>query len=63
MKVVIIGNGKVGGNLASTLAEEGHSITVVDIKSDALKRIENTQDVMTIEGNGATIDIQREAAG
>ena len=61
MKVVIIGFCKVGGTPGSTLAEEGHSITVVDIKGDALKRIQNSQDVMTIEGNGATIDVQREA--
>ncbi|MBR1751390.1 MAG: Trk system potassium transporter TrkA [Ruminococcus sp.] len=61
MNVVIIGNGKVGGNLASSLSDEGHSITVVDVKADALKRIQNSHDVMCIEGNGATLEVQKEA--
>lgn len=62
MKVVIIGNGKVGSNLASILTNEGHDVTVVDCKAEALKKSQDTQDVMCIEGNGATVDTQKEAS-
>ncbi len=61
MKVVIIGDGKIGSNLAALLVGEGHNVTVVDIKPEALKRSMNYQDVMCIEGNGATVDVQQEA--
>ncbi len=61
MKIVIIGNGKVGNNLASQLVGEGHDVTVVDKNPDTLKRIQDSQDVMCVEGNGATIGVQKEA--
>ena len=61
MNVVIIGNGKVGSNLAALLADEGHSITVIDNKAAALKKTQDTEDVMCIEGNGAIAEIQLEA--
>lgn len=61
MKVVIIGNGKVGSSLSSLLAREGHDVTVIDNKAEALKKTQYTQDIMCIEGNGATVDTQKEA--
>ena len=62
MKMVIIGNGKVGSSLSSMLANEGHDVTVIDINADALERTQNTEDVMCIEGNGIDADVQRDAA-
>lgn len=61
MDIVIIGNGKIGNNLSRLLVDEGHSVTVVDYKAQALKKVQNTQDVMCIEGNGATAEVQKEA--
>lgn len=61
MKVVVIGNGKIGNNLSELLVNEGHDVTVVDVKSQALKKSLNTQDLMCIEGNGATAEVQKEA--
>ena len=61
MKIVIIGNGKVGSNLAELLVTEGHDVTVVDCKAQALKKSQTTQDVMCIEGNGAAAEVLREA--
>lgn len=61
MKMVIIGNGKVGGTLASMLSNEGHDITVIDINAAALERTQNTEDVMCIEGNGIDTELQKEA--
>lgn len=61
MKIVIIGNGKVGSNLASALVREGHDITVIDCEEAHLRKTQNTLDVMCIEGNGATAQTQLEA--
>ena len=33
MKIVLVGGGKVGAALARQLSEEGHNVTVVDIRS------------------------------
>lgn len=62
MKVVIIGNGKVGSNLSAQLVSEGHDVTVVDTRASALEKSKNTQDILCIEGNGATAEVQLEAA-
>lgn len=62
MKVVVIGNGKVGSNLSYALVGEGHDVTVVDHKAERLTKIQNALDVMCIEGNGATVETQLEAA-
>lgn len=61
MNVVIIGNGKVGSNLSELLVDEGHDITVVDSKPAALKKAADRQDIMCVEGNGATVSVQLEA--
>ncbi|MDD6826182.1 MAG: Trk system potassium transporter TrkA [Oscillospiraceae bacterium] len=61
MKVVIIGSGKVGSNISRALSNENHDVTVIDVKKTALERIQDTQDIMCIEGNGADISVLREA--
>ncbi len=62
MKVVVIGNGKMGGNLSAALVAEGHEVTIVDSDPDCLAKTQNSLDVMCIEGNGATMETQMEAA-
>lgn len=60
MKIVIIGAGKIGVTLTDQLLREGHEITVVDIRPEALDEI-STLDVMTVEGNGIILETQKEA--
>lgn len=61
MKVVIIGSGKVGASLSYNLAKENNDVTVIDSNATAIKRVQNSQDVMCIEGDGADAEIQYEA--
>mgnify|MGYP002953995846 CR=1 FL=1 len=61
MNIVIIGAGKIGATLTEQLLREGHEITVVDTRTAALDAIGNTLDVMTVEGNGISMDTQIEA--
>ncbi len=56
MKIIIVGCGRVGRTIALQLDREGHSITVIDPDADALSIIAGTQNVMTIQGNGAAFD-------
>lgn len=62
MKVVIIGCGKVGSDISNSLSQEGHDVTVIDVKENALKKIQDSQDIMCIEGDGADANILREAS-
>lgn len=61
MKVVIIGSGKIGSNISNALSKEGHDVTVIDVKKTALDKIQDIQDIMCIEGNGADVEVLKEA--
>ena len=50
MKIIIVGNGKVGYAIARQLAVEYHDITIVDDDAAALHRADSTLDVMCVEG-------------
>ena len=61
MKFVVIGAGKIGSTLSQQLVEEGHNVIAVDSNPEAVKKLLNSQDIMCIEGNGATADVQLQA--
>lgn len=61
MKVVIVGDGKVGGTIAKQLSGEGHDIIVIDNNTRVLHNASNTMDIMSVEGNGASMDVQKRA--
>ena len=61
MKIIIVGNGKVGCAIANSLAEEDHDIIIVDANTAALRKAESTMDVLCVEGNGASISVLIEA--
>ena len=61
MNIIIVGCGRVGRSIAEQLNTEGHSITVIDEDVHALDRITDTQNVMALQGNGASYRLLREA--
>ena len=61
MTIIIAGAGKVGATLAEHLADEGHSVTIVDVSGDTLDRLSNQLDVMCLKGNCVSRDILLEA--
>ena len=61
MDIIIVGSGRVGRTIADHLNLEGHSITVIDNNVSALEKLSDTQNIMTIEGNGATLSTLKEA--
>ncbi len=61
MKIVIVGCGKVGYALAKQLSLENHDVTLIDNHEKAIEHAQETLDVIVLHGNGAVLDIQREA--
>ena len=51
MRILIVGAGIVGYNLAQELSHEGHDIAIVDQNPERIRRITDTLDVMAVEGN------------
>ena len=62
MKVLIIGAGAVGFNIAKQLSKEGHDISIIDENSALVKKISESLDVYVVAGNGTSPSIL-EAAG
>lgn len=61
MNIIIVGCGRVGRSIAEQLNTEEHSITAIDESYEALEKISDSQNIMTIQGNGATYSVLREA--
>ena len=61
MKIIIIGSGKVGYNLAERLSRENHHVTVIDRNSSVLNKAEESLEVLCIRGNGVSTNILLEA--
>ena len=61
MKIVIIGDGKVGFKLAKQLSEENYDVVMIDNDSSRLETANNTLDVFCVKGNGVSAEVQMEA--
>lgn len=61
MNIIIVGDGKVGYTIAEHLAQENHSITIIDKNEEALRKADESLDVMCVKGNGARISVLLEA--
>lgn len=61
MKIIIIGNGKVGYTLAQQLSGEDHDLILIDTNPDALRNADGVLDILCMEGSGASIQVLLEA--
>lgn len=61
MKIVIIGLGTIGRTILKNLSGKGHNITIIDEDKDKIENLIGKYDVSGVVGNGACLDIQREA--
>ncbi|HXG42651.1 MAG TPA: TrkA family potassium uptake protein [Dehalococcoidia bacterium] len=59
MKVVIMGCGRVGSELAVRLEAEGHQVAVLDINPDAFRRLPPDFKGRRVVGNGIDQDVLR----
>lgn len=53
MRILVVGDGKVGHTLAEKLVSENHDVVMIDRDEEVLQKTEDLLDVMCIEGNGA----------
>ena len=61
MRILIVGDGKVGHTLATELLREGHDITIIDQNEEVIKKTTDNLDVMCVLGNGANAATLMEA--
>lgn len=61
MKIIIVGDGKVGYTLADSLSKEDHDVTIVDNNPEALRRAHDNLDVMCVKGSGVSVTVLLEA--
>ncbi len=61
MRVIIVGAGKLGFELANRLCQENRDVVVIDHAAERLSEIERNLDAMTIRGNGASLRVLRQA--
>ena len=61
MKIIIVGCGKAGSELASVLSQEGNDITIIDRNENTVDELCDKYDVMGTVGNGASYSVQKEA--
>lgn len=61
MKIVIIGLGTIGRTILKSLSGEEHTITIIDENKNKIENLIERYDVLGVVGNGACLDIQKEA--
>lgn len=61
MKIIILGAGQVGSNLAASLVSEANDITVVDLDAAKLAELQDRYDLRTLVGHGSHPSVLREA--
>ncbi len=61
MKVIVIGAGEVGYDVARILSMDQHDVVVIDNDAEALESVSNRLDVLTMQGNGTSATILEEA--
>jgi len=61
MRIVIAGCGRVGSDLALTLSEEGHDVSVIDTQPAVFERLGSTFNGTTHEGLGYDVGVLRES--
>jgi trk system potassium uptake protein TrkA len=61
MKIVVIGNGKLGNAITKKLADDGHDLMVIDPSEKALSNSLTNNNVSGIVGNGVDRNVLEEA--
>ncbi|MBQ9736468.1 MAG: Trk system potassium transporter TrkA [Clostridia bacterium] len=61
MNIIIIGLGTIGESVLESLSGEGHTVTLIDEDRAKIEELIQKHDVMGVVGNGACMEIQREA--
>lgn len=61
MKVVIVGCGRVGAQIATNLDKAGHEVSIIDLKTAAFRRLDADFSGRAVAGTGIDEDVLRAA--
>jgi trk system potassium uptake protein TrkA len=61
MRVIVIGAGEVGYDVARILSAEQHDVVVIDLDEKAVEEVGSRLDVMAIHGNGTSMTVLDQA--
>ena len=61
MRIIIVGAGSVGSQLAAQLSQENHDVTVIEQDHDRMTKLQDELDILVVEGNGASPKVLVEA--
>jgi len=61
MKILIVGAGRIGSNLAKTLSEENHGVFVIEQDEETARKADEQLDVKVITGSGTDPEILKQA--
>jgi trk system potassium uptake protein TrkA len=61
MKIIILGAGQVGSNLAENLVREGNDLTLVDLDAEKLAALQDRYDLRTVQGQASHPSVLRAA--
>ena len=59
--IIIVGCGRLGANLASTLSDEDGSVLIMDTSKDAFRRLSSDFGGLSVVGNGTDLDSLKDA--
>ncbi len=62
MKVIVLGAGQVGFNIARHLSQENNDVTVIDQSPDLIRRVSDSLDVQGMVGHASRPDVLEKAA-
>ncbi len=61
MRVIVIGAGEVGFDVARILVQEQHEVVVIDVDDEALERVREKLDLLVLHGTGTSAALLAEA--
>lgn len=61
MRVVILGAGQVGSNLAKKMVQEKHDVVIIDPNEEKIHAVQDQMDVMGMIGNGVSLPVLKQA--
>ena len=61
MRTIIVGCGRVGAGLASQLADDGHDVVILDIRTDSFRRLAPAFSGQALRGDGTDESVLKRA--
>ena len=61
MRIIVLGAGEVGFDVAQMLSRENHDVVVIDEATAALDHVRSKLDVLSVQGNGTSAAVLKQA--